>query len=121
MPSLPAAIAAILSACSAVAPAAPSFWDTWPFGPGYGESMLAVAAKAVFLLLILGGVVLFLRVLFGPKGFFREKEWDRDNEQEARQELAELERQFAAGTISETEHRLLRKRLIKWLPPESKH
>ncbi|MGE4551663.1 MAG: hypothetical protein AB7D57_01035 [Desulfovibrionaceae bacterium] len=130
----PSPVAALLSVLSAAvsavtgaqapeptAPAVPSFWDTWPFGPGYGEPLLAMAAKALFLLLILGGVVLFLRLLHGPKGLFRDKSWDEDNEREAREELAELDRRLAAGEISETDHRLHRKRLLKWLPPDSRN
>ena len=40
-------------------------WDHWPFGPGYGD-FWASAAKMLFVAAILGVIVIFLRVLFGP-------------------------------------------------------
>lgn len=42
---------------------------------------------AVFFALI----IIYLRVLFGPKGFFREKQWDEWNE-EARKQKEEMQK-----------------------------
>ncbi|MDQ7031239.1 MAG: hypothetical protein Q9M37_00760 [Desulfonauticus sp.] len=50
-----------------------SKWRFWPFGPGYEGGFWYALSKfaliAVFLLII----VVYLRILFGPRGIFREE------------------------------------------------
>lgn len=50
--------------------------NTWPFGPGYSEGWISVALKFLLIAAILGGIALFLRILFGPGGPLRDKEFD---------------------------------------------
>jgi len=48
-------------------------WRFWPFqAPGLDAPFLPIAAKVLFLLLVLGGIALLLRRLFGPGGPLRE-------------------------------------------------
>jgi hypothetical protein len=54
----------------------PGWKSTWPFGPGYSEGFLSVVLKFALIAVILGGIALFLRVLFGPGGPMRDKEFD---------------------------------------------
>jgi len=54
----------------------PPWKNTWPFGPGYSEGWVSVALKFVLIAAILGGIALFLRILFGPGGPLRDKEFD---------------------------------------------
>lgn len=42
-----------------------------------------------------GMIIMYLRVLFGPKGFFREKRWDEMNEEFRAKEAAEKAAQEA--------------------------
>ena len=84
------------------------FWDTWPFTPGYGDFWSSLF-KFVYVAVILTLVCLFLRFLFGPKGIFRDKEMDREAAEARAQAMAELERRFKAGEISEAYY-TLRKR-----------
>lgn len=81
-------------------------WRAWPFNAGYGEQLLPAIARMVFVTMIFGVIILFLRVLFGPNGFFRDEEMDREAEEEIRQEKAELEEQLANGEISEVEYQI---------------
>jgi len=50
--------------------------NTWPFGPGYSEGWVSVVLKFILIAAILGGIALFLRILFGPGGPLRDKEFD---------------------------------------------
>lgn len=86
------------------------FWDTWPFTPGYGDTA-STLAKFVLVAVILGLILLFLRLLFGPKGVFRDKELEREAEEMRRKELEELERAYAAGELSELDYIYRKKRL----------
>lgn len=79
-------------------------WRAWPFNSGYGEHMVPAIARMVFVAMIFGAIILFLRMLFGPKGFLRDEEMDREAEEEIRRERAELEKKFADGEISEAEY-----------------
>ncbi|QGY40993.1 SHOCT domain-containing protein [Pseudodesulfovibrio cashew] len=78
-------------------------WRAWPFNSGYGEQIGPAIARMAFVALIFAVIILFLRVLFGPKGIFRDKEMDREAAEEVRRERAELEERFAKGDISEME------------------
>ena len=49
-------------------------WRAWPFNSGYGEHILPSVARLVFVALIFGAIMLFLRLLFGPGGPLRDKE-----------------------------------------------
>lgn len=86
-------------------------WRAWPFNAGYGEHIGPAIARMVFVAMIFGVIILFLRVLFGPKGFLRDEEMDREAEEERRQERAELEAKLASGEISEFEYKLKMKSL----------
>ncbi|MBN2140160.1 MAG: SHOCT domain-containing protein [Desulfovibrionaceae bacterium] len=90
-----------------------SQWDFWPFGPGYGQNWTLTLAKAAYVAVILGLILLFLRFLFGPKGVFRDKELEREAEEEKKKALEELELDFAAGRIEEFEYRLKKRSLKK--------
>ncbi|WP_027179498.1 hypothetical protein [Maridesulfovibrio bastinii] len=85
-------------------------WRGWPFGPGFGGTWSAVARFA-FVALILGFIVLFLRVLFGPKGIFRDHELDREAEEMRKAELEELENKFKSGKISELEYKFKKREI----------
>lgn len=54
--------------------------ETWPFGPGYGESWKPVLLKFLFSSLILVFLAAILRFLFGPKGWLREEIGPDDDE-----------------------------------------
>lgn len=88
-------------------------WRMWPFGPGYGDHILPSIARLAFCVAILGVILLFLRLLFGPKGIFRDKELDREAEEERLREIQELEEEFAKGDISELDYKYRLKRLEK--------
>jgi len=79
-------------------------WRAWPFNSGYGEHILPAIARLVFVSLIFAVIVIFLRVLFGPNGYFRDEEMDREADEERRQERAELDKLLEKGEISEMEH-----------------
>lgn len=92
--------------------AVPTGWEFWPFSSGYGEQWLPMFARIGFMLLILGAIALFLRLLFGPRGIFRDKEMDREAEELRKRELAELEAEYARGEWSERQY-LREKRRIE--------
>jgi uncharacterized membrane protein len=86
-------------------------WRLWPFGPGYGDTLLPSLARLLFAAAILGAIMLFLRILFGPGGIWRDKELEAEAEAERKQELAELEQEFSDGKISELEYKRRKKAL----------
>lgn len=86
-------------------------WRAWPFNAGYGEQLLPAVARMLFVALILGAIMLFLRFLFGPNGRFRDKEMDREAEAERERERAEVQARFDKGEISEFEYTMEMKRL----------
>lgn len=62
-------------------------WGGWPFsGYGYEGGFWPVVARMAFVLCIFGGIVLTLRLLFGPKGPLRGKGWETIQEAKARRE-----------------------------------
>jgi len=86
-------------------------WRAWPFNAGYGDHILPAIARMAFVTSIFAAIIIFLRVLYGPKGIFRDKEMDREAEEETRRERAELEEKFANGDISEIEYKIKMKAL----------
>lgn len=94
------------------ASAVPTGWEFWPFSSGYGEKWLPLIARIGFMVAIFALIALFLRVLYGPKGIFRDKEMDREADELRRQELAELEAEFSRGEWTQGQYRR-RKRHIE--------
>lgn len=86
-------------------------WRAWPFNAGYGDHILPAIARLVFVSIIMGGIVLFLRVLFGPNGFLRDKELDREAEEIIRKEIAQLDEQLEKGEINEFDYAIKKKRI----------
>lgn len=86
-------------------------WRAWPFNAGYGDHILPAIARMVFVTLIMGAIVLFLRLLFGPKGWLRDEEMDREAAEMVKLERAELEEKFKKGELSETDYAIKMKRL----------
>jgi len=89
--------------------ALPSKWDGWPFNSGYGGDWQTSLATFAFSGLILAAICVFLRLLYGPKGIWRDKEMEREAEEATRRELAELEASFRAGNITELQYTLKKK------------
>ncbi|BCS87420.1 SHOCT domain-containing protein [Pseudodesulfovibrio sediminis] len=86
-------------------------WRAWPFNSGYGEKILPAIARLVFVSAIMGVILLFLRLLFGPGGPLRDKEMDEEARIETEQERAEVEELFAKGEISELDYKARMKHL----------
>lgn len=86
-------------------------WRAWPFNAGYGEHIGPAIARMAFVSMIFGAIILFLRILFGPKGFLREKQWDIDAEKLRKEERDEVERQFANEEIDEFEYKIKMKKI----------
>jgi len=86
-------------------------WAGWPFSAGYGESWGPTIAKGIFSLAILLLIVFYLRFLFGPNGKFRDHELDREAEEERLAALAQLEKDYAAGDVSDLEYKYRKKRI----------
>ena len=81
-------------------------WHAWPFNAGYGGHLLPAIARFIFITLIMGGIILFLRFLFGPKGIWRDEELDREAEEMRVEQRAELQKQFDNGEITELEYKI---------------
>lgn len=90
----------------------PPEWQFWPFGPGFGERLLPSLAKLGFVALILGAIFLFLRILFGPGGRFRDKQMDKEAEEMRQRELKDLEERYERGEVSDIEYRYEKKRIL---------
>ncbi|MDK2957358.1 MAG: hypothetical protein PWQ57_2856 [Desulfovibrionales bacterium] len=86
-------------------------WETWPFGPDWGN-LWASAARILFVALILGAIALFLRKLYGPGGWFRDKELEKEARLAKEQALQELAAQLERGEIDEALYRV-KKRSIE--------
>jgi len=86
-------------------------WRAWPFNSGYGEHIFPALARLAFVTLIIGAILLFLRLLFGPGGPLRDKELEEEARLETERERAEVEERFARGEISEVEYRIKMKAL----------
>ncbi|WP_319585049.1 SHOCT domain-containing protein [uncultured Pseudodesulfovibrio sp.] len=86
-------------------------WRAWPFNSGYGEHILPAVARLLFVTMIMGVILLFLRLLFGPGGPLRDKELEEEARLETEQERAELQKLFDEGEISEADFKVKMKRL----------
>jgi uncharacterized membrane protein len=86
-------------------------WRAWPFNSGYGEHILPAVARLLFVSLIIGAILLFLRLLFGPGGPLRDKELEEEARIQTERERAEVEELFAKGEISEMEYKTRMKSL----------
>lgn len=86
-------------------------WRAWPFNSGYGEHILPAIARMLFVAAIIGVVLLFLRLLFGPGGPLRDKELEEEARLETERERAELDEMLAKGEISEMEYKVRMKGL----------
>lgn len=86
-------------------------WRAWPFNAGYGDHILPAIARFIFVTLILGGILLMLRFLFGPGGPLRDEEMDREAEEMIRKEREELDEQLANNEITEFEYKIRLKKL----------
>ncbi len=86
-------------------------WRAWPFNAGYGDHILPSIARMAFVSLIFGAIVLFLRVLFGPNGYFRDEEMDREADEMRRKEKEVLDGQLERGEIDEMDYQIKLKRI----------
>ncbi|MEF3698749.1 hypothetical protein [Desulfolutivibrio sp.] len=66
----------VLDAFAAAAGNGPNWRETWPFGPGYSEGFLSTILKFGLIAVFFLAIGLFLRFLFGPGGWMRDKEFD---------------------------------------------
>lgn len=88
------------------APAVPSKWAMWPFNSGVTGDWETSLATYAFSFVILGAICLFLRLLYGPKGIWRDKEMEREAEELRRSEHAHLDAEFRSGRISKQMYEL---------------
>ncbi len=91
--------------------ALPSKWDGWPFNSGYGGDWQTTFATYAFSALILIAISVFLRLLYGPKGIWRDKTMEREAEETKRRELAQLEASFRSGKITKLEYTMKKRAL----------
>lgn len=85
-------------------------WSHWPFGPGFGGTWSAIA-RLLFVAAILGFITLFLRILFGPRGIFRDHELDKEAAEMKMKALENLEKDLKNGNISESEYIIKKKEI----------
>ncbi|HJD96615.1 hypothetical protein [Mailhella massiliensis] len=58
----------------------------------------------VIMVLVSAAVIFFLRVLYGPRGFFRDPKWDESNRRIRMQEAEERERRLKEWQDKGEEH-----------------
>ncbi|MCF8104130.1 MAG: SHOCT domain-containing protein [Desulfohalobiaceae bacterium] len=78
-------------------------WTGFPFGPGLAGSWLLAICKFLFIGLVLALIMWILRRVFGPGGFLRDRELDREaaeERQNRREARMVLEQRLARGEIS---------------------
>lgn len=80
--------------------AVPSKWAMWPFNSGVTGDWETSLATYAFSFVILAAICLFLRLLYGPKGIWRDKEMDREAAELRRSEHAQLDAEFRSGRIN---------------------
>lgn len=93
-------------AAAAQTAAARTGWEGWPFGGSAGP-WLAGAARLAFVALVFVGLAWLLRLLFGPGGPLRPKEFGTEHVEErrrAKREARELRGRWKAGEISDREY-----------------
>jgi hypothetical protein len=91
--------------------ALPSKWDIWPFNAGYGGDWQTSLATYAYSALILGLICVFLRVLFGPGGIWRDKELEREADEARQKALDELETQLQSGEITPAQYKMEKRRI----------
>ncbi|GAB6125561.1 SHOCT domain-containing protein [Humidesulfovibrio idahonensis] len=89
----------------------PTKWTGWPFNAGYGGDWQTSLATLAFSALILGVICVFLRLLYGPRGIWRDKEMDREAAEARRKAHAALDADYRAGRLDEALYKL-KKRAI---------
>lgn len=85
-----------------------SGWETWPFGSDW-ENLWASAARLLFVAVILGALAWLLRVLYGPKGRFRDRELDEEARQAKDRALEDLEARRERGDVGDAEYKYRRR------------
>lgn len=91
--------------------ALPSKWDIWPFNAGFGGDWQTSLATYAYSALILGLICLFLRVLFGPGGIWRDKELEREADEARKKALDEIQLRFEAGELTESQYTMEKRRI----------
>ncbi len=91
--------------------ALPSKWDGWPFNSGYASDWQTSLATYAFSAAILAAICVFLRLLYGPKGIWRDKEMEREAEEARGRELAQLEADLRSGRITQLQYTRKKKAL----------
>jgi len=86
-------------------------WRAWPFNSGYGEHLIPSIARFAFVTIIMGAILIFLRILFGPKGYFRDEEMDLEAKEQIKREREQLDKQLAKKEITQIEYTLRMKSL----------
>ena len=81
-------------------------WRMWPFNAGYGDHIVPAIARMIFVAMIFGVIIFFLRFLYGPKGIWRDPELDREADEIRAQEKAILDEQLKNGEITEFEYQI---------------
>lgn len=85
-------------------------WRTWPFGRG-DEGFWPDALRVLFILVIFLAISLFLRLLFGPKGIWRDREVDEEYEKTRARNLARLDALYRQGRITKEQYEWRKDRL----------
>lgn len=78
----------------------PSKWAAWPFNSGVASDWETSLATYAFSFVILAAICVFLRLLYGPKGIWRDKDMDREAEEMRRREHERLDADFRAGRMT---------------------
>ncbi len=99
-----------LAGCAAQAADPGGVWRTWPFGRG-DEGFWPSALRVVFILVMFLLIAFFLRLLFGPKGIWRDREVDAEYEQMRAQKLEQLDELYRQGRITKEQYEWRKDRL----------
>jgi len=89
----------------------PTNWSGWPFHSGFGGDWESTLATFGFSALVLGVICLFLRLLYGPRGIWRDHEMDREAAEMRRKARAELEAAYRAGHLDEVDYKIQLRKL----------
>jgi len=89
----------------------PSKWDRWPFNSGFGGDWQTSLATYAFSAAILAVICVFLRMLYGPGGIWRDKDMEREADEARRKALAALEAEYRSGRLSKAQYELKKKAL----------
>jgi len=89
----------------------PSKWAGWPFNSGVSGDWETSLATYAFSFVILATICLFLRLLYGPKGIWRDKDMEREAEENSRKAHAQLEADFRAGRLNKMQYSMKKRAL----------